>query len=358
MASPFRNTLDGLRSFDHGLSVDEARRISGRHDVLNLAGNENTVGASPRVAEAVRAGAESAWIYPDSACRELTVAIARHLDVAPGRILCGTGSEALLGLITRATLDPSDRVILSSPTFPIYASLAVAAGATVIDVARRPDHRLDIDALARAMSQPAKLIFLCNPNNPTGTPIPSDDIARIAALVGSGGLVVVDEAYHEFHQIEYPRRTFEALDAAGSPWIVLRTFSKAYALGGFRVGYAVASEEAVVEVLDRIRPQFGVSSLGQRAALAALDDQAHLLRAVQEICSARAKLQEGLEELGFRVDASAANFLFVEAPSAMPEHLATQGIIVRPLGAGRLRLTVCRERDVPRVVAAFRSAQD
>ena len=358
MTQPFRNTLGGLSPFDHGLTVETVRRLSGRDDVLNLAGNENAVGASPRVAEAVRAAAEEAWRYPDPACTALGTALGEQLGIAPDRISFGTGSEALLAIIARAALDPGDRVVLSSPTFPIYAALAVAAGAVVVDVPRGADHNLDLDAMAEALSQPAKTVFLCNPNNPTGTPIPSADITAIARMAGSGCLVVLDEAYHEFHALEDPHGSLCALDASDAPWFVLRTFSKAYALGGYRVGYSVARSAALTGMLDRIRPQFGVGVLSERAALAALSDRTHLERSVAEIRAAREALRADLTALGLAVAPSATNFLYIAAPEGTADHLVRHGILVRPMPAGRMRLTVCRLRDVARVVEGFRSALD
>lgn len=355
---PFRANIRELALFDHGLSVDDVRRLSGRDDVLNLAGNENAVGASPRVADAVRAEADTAWLYPDPAYARLVDALAAKLDLDRARISLGTGSEALLAIIARAAIEPGDRIVSASPTFPVYASLALSQGGQLVDVPRLADHGLDMPAMAAALERPAKIVFLCNPNNPTGTPIPPAQISAIARMVGPRGLVVLDEAYHEFHALEDPLGSIRSLEAGNAPWFVLRTFSKAYALGGFRVGYAIARDAALTAMIDRVRPQFGVGSLSERAALAALADQSHLEAAVLEIRAARDMLREGLIRLGFDVARSSANFLFVKGPADLADRLARQAILVRPAPGGAVRLTVCRARDVPRVIEAFRSAAD
>ncbi len=353
---PFREGLSLLQAFDHGKTVEEVARLSGRTDILDLAGNESTVGTSPKVARIVRDEASQAWHYPDPDCRELGEAIAARYRIDQQRISFGTGSEALLALIARAALDPGDRVIVVPPTFPIYASLANAQNAVVVKVPRQPDWTLDMRAMKAALTQQAKLTFLCNPNNPTGTPIPADQIAQIAEMIGPKGILVLDEAYHEFHQLENPLGSLEALEDAPCPWFVLRTFSKAYALGGFRVGYGIASGPKLTDMLDRIRPQFGVSWLAQRVAMAALSDRDHLTKAVSEIRSSREKLLLELRALGLIVAPSDANFLLIAAPDSLSDRLAHQGIIVRPVPGGYVRLTVCRLNDVERVIDAFKVA--
>ena len=352
---PFRWSLRNLRPFDHGMSVEDARQIAGG-EVLNLSNNENAVGASPLVADTVRDAADTAWNYPDSACTALTAAIGKALALDPDRITCGTGSEALLAIIAHAALDPGDRVVLSSPTFPIYRSLAVGQNAIVVDVPRRDDHGIDLAGMAKALSSGAKLVFLCNPNNPTGTPIPPEDISAIGRMVGPNGIVVVDEAYHEFHQLDRPLATLRALDQANAPWFVLRTFSKAFALGGFRVGYAIARNTALSEGLDLVRPQFGVSTLAQRAAMVALSDRHHLEYAIAEIRRTRETLRAGLTALGLKVAPSEANFLYIESPPGTVSRILRHGVMARALTERHMRLTVCRQCDAGRVLEAFRAA--
>ncbi|MDT9598798.1 pyridoxal phosphate-dependent aminotransferase [Sphingosinicella rhizophila] len=343
-----------MAPFDHGPSLDDARLASGRADILDLAGNENAVGASPHVVDAVTRCASEAWRYPDSNCGELGRMIAGRLGIEASRLVFGTGSEALLALIARATIEDGDRVILSSPTFPIYAMLGRSLGGEVIDVPRRADYRLDADAVIQALLRPAKLVFLCNPNNPTGTPVPREHLVAIGRGIGRTGLLIVDEAYHEFAAMEHPGDTLAALDESGADYFVLRTFSKAYALGGFRVGYAIARNPGLADYVHRVRPQFGVSNLAQIAAAAAWQDQEHLTAAVEEIREARTALHRGLVDLGHDVLPSSANFLMVADPDgALAKRLLGEGIIARRVPPDHIRLTVCRMKDVPRVIGAF-----
>ncbi|MDB5366246.1 MAG: hisC [Rhodospirillales bacterium] len=342
---PFRASLDRVTPFDHGLTLDEIRALSGCETVLDLAGNESAYGPSPDVLRALKRALPTGWRYPDPQCRALRERMAEDLGLATGRLSFATGSECLIEFITRAALGPGDAVLLSPPTFPIYANFARILDARVVDVARADGDELDVAAICAALAaDPAiRIVFLCNPNNPTGGRIEGATLRAIARAAGPQRLLVLDEAYHEFAALEQPRATLDLLADCGTPFFVLRTFSKAFALGGFRVGYAIASDEATARRLDHVRTQFGVGNLAQVAALAAWQDQAHLRQAVTATRAARDALRGALLARGFGVLKSAANFLLLAVGDQAPnlhQALQRQGVLTRPVGHIGLRVTV------------------
>lgn len=340
---PFRPSLPGLQPFDHGPTVEEVRARSERDVVYDLASNESAFGPSPRVLEAVARGLGGAWRYPDPRCSALRSAVADRIGVSPARLIFGTGSELLIECIIRATIGAGDGILVSPPTFPIYANHARALGGEVICVRRDQAYRIDARELAMKLEPSVRVLVLCNPNNPTGTPIETDELDRIARFVGPRCLIVVDEAYHEFADIERPTATVTTLERTGARYLVLRTFSKAFALGGYRVGYGIASDREVVEKIELIRTQFPVPRISQIAALAAWQDTAYTAEVVRETRLRRDHLRASLTELGWHPQSSAANFLFVPLErrlDALEQHLLMAGIIVRRVGQIGVRITV------------------
>lgn len=356
--APFRASLDHVTPFDHGLTLDEIRTLSHRDEVLDLAGNESAYGPSPAVLQAVTQALAAGWHYPDPHCRALRAAVARDLHVDARRLSFATGSECLLEFITRATLDAGDAVLLSPPTFPIYANFTRILGGRVIEIARLADDGLDLAAIEAALARDTsiKLVFLCHPNNPTGSPVDPAALQAVARAAGLRRLLVVDEAYHEFAALERPHATLDLLAACDAPWFVLRTFSKAFGLGGYRVGYAVASDAATARRLDHVRTQFGVGTLAQVAALAAWSDRAHLQHVVAATRDARDGLRGALLRRGFDVPQSAANFLLLRTGSdtaQLHEGLQRQGVLTRPVGRIGLRVTVGKPQQCDQFLAAL-----
>lgn len=231
LQGPMRAALAHLAPYNAGLSAEAARERYGIAQVVKLASNESPLGPSPAVHTALAGALDDIAFYPDPYCTALRAAIAARLDVNPECLIFGNGSEDLLSVLSRAFLDPADRIVVSSPTFSVYADFAAMMGATVIDVPRPPDMTLDVSAACAAVCTKPKLLFLCNPNNPTGTAIDRQDFERICRLAGPSTLIVADEAYFEYAaaDADYPR-SLQILPALPAPWIVLRTFSKAYGL--------------------------------------------------------------------------------------------------------------------------------
>jgi histidinol-phosphate aminotransferase len=299
--------------------------------VAKLDGNENPYGPSPRVIEAL-AAFDGYHRYPDPQQRKLRAALAAYTGVGAEHIVAGAGSDELIDLLLRATLSASDAVIICPPTFGMYAFLTRVAGARVIEVPRRDDFSLDIDAV-RAAAGEAKIVFVPSPNNPTGNPLSE---AELEALLATGLLVVVDEAYVEFAQ-----RSFVSLVSQREHLIVLRTFSKWAGLAGLRAGYGMMPP-MLASVLMQIKQPYTPNVAAEVAMLASLKDREALMANVRTIVSERERLQRGLEALEFvEVFPSEANFLLcrldgMEGREAR-DRLAQRGCFVRYFDTPRLR---------------------
>lgn len=318
-----------LPVYQPGRPIEDVKRAYGLTDVIKLASNENPFGFSPRVREAVTRALPLANRYPDGAATALRRALAAHLGVAEEALIFGNGSDEIVQLIARAYLAPGTSTVMATPTFPRYKTNAVIEGAHVIEVPLK-DGRCDLDAMAAAVTDDTRVVWVCNPNNPTGTMVTHDELAAFLARVPRNVLVVLDEAYVEYvTDARFPRslellRTHENL-------ILLRTFSKIYGLAGFRIGYGIAAP-AVIDALNRVREPFNTSFVAQAAALAALEDQTFVAACVQKNEEGKRQLSDGFVRLGLRHYETHANFILVdvEQPAgAVFEALLRQGVIVR-----------------------------
>jgi histidinol-phosphate aminotransferase len=356
---PFRASLDNIRAYQAGMSLEEAGRRYGRNDFVKLASNENLFGPSPKVYEAVRAASQFE-LYPDPYAEKLRGAIAEGVGVDMDRIIMGSGSETLVELLMRASVEAGDTIQVSSPTFPLYFLVAGAIGCKIDDVPRLADFDLDLEATIAALkSRPPKMLILCSPNNPTGNAILDDDLERILQATPHDTIVLYDEAYFEYND---PTDALSRLDAWGGHYLLTRTFSKAYGLASMRVGYGIASSAEMISYLDRIRPAFNITSLSQVAALAAWKDRAHLERTIATTRSERARIEAALDELQVRHSPSQANFILVEVRAPFQqaaERLLSKGVIVRPIPIGDngwLRITIGRPQDNDRMLAELPDA--
>ena len=359
----FRSALASIAPYNAGLSADHVRRLYGMTEIAKLASNENPLGASQEAHKAMATALTAACVYPDPACTALREIISGALDVPPDRLAFGNGSEELIAIACRAFLDPGDTAIVSSPTFSVAADNATIMGAHVVDVPRRADLTLDVGALSAAISPRTKLVYVCNPNNPTGTMVARDDFVNICRAAGGDTLIIVDEAYYEYArgEEEYPD-SLAFLPSIDAAWLVLRTFSKAYGLAGLRVGYGVASSAAVVRQLDSVRTAFNVNHLAQAAAVAAWSDQAHVARSVAHNEGERIRLAAELRQRGYDPAPSATNFLFFDTRRQsrdVAEQLLRRGVIVKPWGgafATFVRVSIGAAAQNDRFLAAFDEA--
>ncbi len=346
-------SIASLQPYQPGRAIAEIRRLYGVDDVVKLASNENPLGPSPQALTALRAALGEAHRYPEGGSPELRRALARRHGVAPGRILLGNGSNEILSLLARIYLAPGRNAVVAQYAFAIYAIASRAAGAEVREVpARAYGH--DLAAMAEAITADTAMVVIANPNTPTGTMVGRTEWEDFLGRVPRDVIVVCDEAYAEFvTDPTYP-------DAAARPdahpgLVVLRTFSKIHGLAGLRVGWGIASVD-VVALFDRIRDAFNVNLLGEVAALAALDDHAHVERTRRVVEQGRRFLERALVALGLPFVESAANFLLVEFGEAatVAEALLRAGVITRPVtGYGlprHLRITVGLPEENTRLV--------
>ncbi len=330
-----RPAVHGLARYLPGKPIAELERELGLRDIIKLASNENPHGPSPAALEAMRAALTQAWLYPDNSCHELTVALARHLGVERQSLTIGNGSNELLLMLADAFLSPDVSAVYAQFSFVTYRIATAKSGARAIEVPALPrggpmplGH--DLRAMAAAVAHDTRLLFIANPNNPTGTWAASAEVKRLLEIVPTRTLVVLDEAYLEFS------RMHGAQDA--QPWlaehpnlVLLRTFSKAYGLAGMRVGYALSHPD-VADLLSRVRPPFTVSMPAQAAAIAALADQRHMQHSVTVTCRELERVRVAIGALGLWSAPSAANFLLVEFGAEAPQTLRAlhqRGIIVR-----------------------------
>ena len=352
-----------LRAYDPGHDLPALRQRFGAA-IAELGSNENPLGPSPRAVDAMRASLGEVWRYPDPRGMALKTALSLKLGVAIERIALGNGSHELLMLLAQSFGDPSHSVVFSQYGFAVFAIATAAAGAQAIRVPALPrdDARApfghDLDALAAAVRADTRIVYLANPNNPTGTWFDDAALERFVARVPDDVLVVVDEAYHEY--VDAPGLGTALRFADRHPnLIVTRTFSKAYALAGLRVGYLIA-HASVVAVLERLRESFNVNHIALAGAEAALADCEHLTSVRAFNHDEREWLRDALASRGYAVLPSQTNFLLVDLARDAADFerlLFERGVIVRPMGGYGLghtvRISVGSRAENERLLAAL-----
>lgn len=303
--------------------------------IARLASNESPFAPLPSVQQALAAELAGANRYPDMGCAGLIADLAAHLSTEPERIAVGNGSASLIRDLVTTVAGPGDEVLFATPSFPYYGNAAIIAGATPVAVPLDSAHGHDLAALAAAVTPRTRIVFVCNPNNPTGAALSPREIAAFIQQVPEGVLVVVDEAYIEF----CPEGSDSlSLVTARSNVAVLRTFSKAYGLAGLRVGYLVGPPE-IVSFVRRVTVPFTVNSFAQAAAAASLTSaaQVELRERVSGLVEQRGELADRLADLGIPVVPSHANFVFLplgERSQQFADACAAAGVFVRVVGGG------------------------
>lgn len=333
--------------------------IPGRERIIKLASNESALGPSPRAVEALRRAAGEIHRYPDGGCVALRREIGRLHGLDEDRIVCGAGSDELIGLMCRAYAGPGDSVIYTRHGFLMYPIAAQAAGATPLAVAEA-ELTADVDAILAGATATTRIVFLASPNNPTGTYVSAGELARLRAGLRDDILLVLDAAYAEYIERADYTCGFDLVDA-GDNVVVTRTFSKIYGLGGMRLGWAYCPA-TIADVLNRSRNPFNVSSPAQAAGLAALADRDFVAAAQAHNARWRAWLGDALRAQGLSVGESFANFVLARFPApadadAADAFLKSRGIIVRRMAAYRLpealRISIGREDEVQALAAAL-----
>ena len=339
-------------------------RIEGVSDVLKLSSNENPFGPSPKVKAAIAAAIAEVHRYPNTDHGPLRQAIGRVHGLDPDRIICGVGSDEVIQFLCQAYVGPGDEVLHTEHGFAMYRISALDAGATPVEVKER-ERVTDVDALLAAVTPRTRLVFIANPNNPTGTMIGGNEVARLAAGLPEGAILVLDGAYAEF--VAGFDGGAGLVDGRDNVFMT-RTFSKLYGLGGLRIGWGYGPRP-IIDVLNRIRQPFNLSELQMAAAIAAVEDRDWADRCAAENARMRVWLAEHLAALGVPSDTSLTNFVLARfadraEAEAADEHLKARGVIVRRVAGYKLpqclRITVGDEAGCARVVegiASFREGQ-
>lgn len=330
--------------------------------VIKLSANESALGPSPRAIEAVREAASDLHRYPDGGADALRGAIGQRFDLDPARIVCGAGSDELIQLLMRGYAGPGDEVLYSAHGFLMYKLAALGAGAVPV-AASEKDLVADVDALLARITSRTRMVFIANPNNPTGSYLPIDELERLHAGLPEDVLLVIDAAYAEYISRNDYSSGIELAGRAANV-VMTRTFSKLFALAALRLGW-VYGPPAIVDVLHRLRGPFNVSAPAQSAGIAALEDLAHQERSRAHNDRWLPWLAEAIGGLGLIVHPSVANFLLIEFPgdgiaraAAASEFLERRGILARPMAAYGLphcvRISVGQDEDNRAVAQGLR----
>ncbi|MEZ5099254.1 MAG: histidinol-phosphate transaminase [Thermoleophilia bacterium] len=355
----FRPALEPIVPYEPGKPIDEVQRELGLERVVKLASNEGPFPPFPGALAALARGAGELNRYPDGGMARLREALAERHGVGPGNVVCAGGADGVISYLSLVALDPGDEVVCGWPSFPSYVISALKMGAIVRQVPL-VDHRYDVDGLLAAITERTKIVYLCNPNNPTGTMVARAEVERYFQAVPAHVLTVLDEAYFEYvGDPDYPDGIEEHVKR-GRRALALRTFSKIYGLAGLRVGYGVGPAE-VVTAIRKVQNAFDVTQPAQDAALASLDDAAEVARRRAVNADGREALVAGLRALALEpVGPAVANFVFVDTGgdgAALFERLLREGVVVRPMrgfGApGAIRISVGAPEEVELALAAL-----
>ncbi len=351
-----RPALDAIPAYVPGRSAEAVAAEYGIDDVVKLASNEAPFGPLPAARSAIADAIAGVNRYPDDRSTQLTHALAEHYRVDPSQLLIGSGSVNLLALAFAATVDEGDEVVFAWPSFEMYPILAQQTGAVAVRVPLL-EQRHDLDAMGDAITERTRLVFVCNPNNPTGTAVAAASLTRFLERVPSDCLVVLDEAYREF--VTAPDVPDGLAVLAGHDNVaVLRTFSKAYGLAALRVGYAIAHPD-VIAALRKVAMPFRVNGLAQVAAVASLAAYDEMRERVEGVIAERARLLASLQELSLAVVPSEANFLWLDVPeqaAALGKFSERRGVVFRVFAGVGVRITIGASDENDRVVNVLEAA--
>ena len=357
MKIPVPDYINEIAPYVPGKPIEELERDYGIADSVKLASNENPLGPSPKAIEALGKVFDRLHRYPDGAGFELLRSLADHLGVNDSEIVMGNGSDDLLGMLARILLTPGDEVIVPEPSFLMYTIVAQSAGAIPIKVPLR-ELSIDLDGILERIGPRTRMIFICNPNNPTGTIVRRQAFEAFLARVPPDIVVVADEAYFEFVRDENAVTGLAYLDG-DVPVVTLRTFSKAYGLAGLRVGYGVMPAP-LAALVNRVRMPFNVNSMAQTAAVAALTDTDFLQKTLSTVHQGLDFLYAELSDRGFRTFPSQANFFLIDVQQSADvvfDLMLRQGVIVRSMRAygypNYIRLSVGRPDENRRFLSAL-----
>lgn len=333
-AEIFKKHVQSIHPYEPGKPIQELQREMGLRRIVKLASNENALGPSRKALRAIRRAMLDLHLYPEGSCHYLVERLTQELGLPKENIIIGNGSNEIIELLARGFLSEGDEVISSECSFLVYPILTQVCGAKYISVPMK-DYRYDLKALANAITERTRLIFIANPNNPTGTYVNQQEVEEFLARVPEHVVVCFDEAYVDFVDVrDFPHMLYP-VKTGKSNIVVLRTFSKAYGLAGLRVGYGLAPAK-IIGYLHKIRQPFNVNTLAQVAAAAALDDRFFLWRTKRMVARGRKYLVKHLQRMGLQVIPSQANFVLIDVRRNCEEvfhWMLRQGMIVRSMKA-------------------------
>ena len=349
MTLKWKNQLTGMKPYQPGRSVDEVKKMYGLSEIVKLASNENPFGSSGKVQEFLESEPVNHAIYPDGYASKLREGLAVFAGVKENQLMFGNGSDEIIMIISRALLQPGVNTVMASPTFSQYRHNALIEGAEVREVPlNNGDH--DLDGMFREIDENTAVVWLCSPNNPTGTLIEQGKLEEFVQKVPPEVLIVLDEAYFEYINDPSYRNSVELINTHPNV-VVMRTFSKAYGLAGFRVGYAIANED-VISRLDPVRAPFNDTVLSQGAALAALQDQEFIDKCRLQNENGKKQFQAFATEHRLHIYPSQGNFVLMEVKSDSDlvfGELMKKGFIIRSGNAlgtpGYIRVTIGTEEQ-------------
>lgn len=344
--------ITAIQPYLPGKPIEELERELGISGSIKLASNENPLGPSPEAMKAIQSSFSDLNRYPDGAGYYLKNALSERLSISPEELILGNGSNELLDIAARTYLQAGDEAVMASPSFVVYGMAVQSVGGRSIQVPLR-DYRHDLEAMADAISPKTKMIFIANPNNPTGTINTSDEFDALMEKITDDMLVVVDEAYYEYVSAPDYADSLKQF-RAGKNILILRTFSKIYGLAGLRIGYGIAKKEILTD-MNRLREPFNTNSLAQKAALAALTDIAHIANSRKINNEGREYLYQQFTALGISYVPTEANFIYIPIhdSAAVNASLMKKGVIIRPMGPQAIRVTIGLPEENRRFIEAL-----
>jgi histidinol-phosphate aminotransferase len=341
-----------------GKSIEEVQKEYGDKAWVKLASNENLLGPSPKAVEAIRDEVSNIHLYPEGPATILRQALAEKFALTEERVVVSNGADNLILMIANAFLNEGDEVVMAHPTFPVYTNVTQIMGGKPVRV-KLKDFTHNLDGMLKKVNRKTKLVFVCNPNNPTGTTVTQESFNRFISELPDRVIVILDEAYGDFVEDPFYPNGLDYINDR-KPMIVLRTFSKVYGLAGLRIGYALGKED-LITCLYQVRDPFPVHRLAQVAAVAALGDQDHVLKSIQLVYEGKRYLSKELDKLGLLYVPSQANFIFIDFErdsEAVFKALLHEGIIIRPGKTWAYptcaRVTIGRMEDNERFIQALK----
>lgn len=327
----WRNNVKKIAPYIPGKSIEAVKEDLGLEQVHRLASNENPLGPSPKAKKAMEQAIKDIHLYPDASATKLRGRLAEMYNVQPEQVITGNGADNIISILVSAYVDEGDEVVYCTPTFPAYRSATLLMGGKPVEVPLTEDWTYDLDAIKKQITDKTKLVFICNPNNPTGTIVDSSELEQFIQEVPEHVIVVLDEAYIEYVRKDHYKTGIDYFKS-GHPIITIRTFSKFYSLAGLRIGYAIASEK-ILEPMLRVREPFAANRIAIEAATATLDDHEFTEKHIQMNAAGKEYLTQEFTELGFIVFPSHTNFLFVHVKLDAQDlfnKLLAKGLIIRP----------------------------